>query len=175
MSLPPATHSTSPSTCRCRLPALPSDILLRNGLVSSSTLASSYHFSAHTVDYAVPLQAIPRAVASTSMSFVEARTVDLSPLVRPGVARMERFSPEEPVTLPANALANGRWVGATPPALQSLSYVEQLVIAKYRHSFCVAQVTTSDRVYNTLPPPRADIEACLAILFVGSARPSDED
>lgn len=160
------------------------------------------------------------------MSFVAADAIDLSPLIRPGVARLERFSSEEPITfmqgpilsssgirfvnnirylhlcqtchnvlrshrLPANALANGRWVGSTPPALQSLSYVEQLIIAKYRHSFCVAQVTTSgqrylaanvivfgqpvDRVYTTLPPPRADIEACLAILFVGSARPSDED
>ncbi|KAI0367204.1 hypothetical protein BV20DRAFT_1045728 [Pilatotrama ljubarskyi] len=32
-----------------------------------------------------------------------------------------------------------------------------------------------DRVYNILPPPRGDMEECLAILFVGSARPSNED
>ncbi|EIW54747.1 uncharacterized protein TRAVEDRAFT_39269 [Trametes versicolor FP-101664 SS1] len=32
-----------------------------------------------------------------------------------------------------------------------------------------------DRVYSELPPPRADIDACLAILFVGSAKPSEED
>ncbi|KAI0640766.1 hypothetical protein C8Q79DRAFT_888622, partial [Trametes meyenii] len=32
-----------------------------------------------------------------------------------------------------------------------------------------------DRIYDVLPPPHADIEACLAILFVGSAQPTDED
>ncbi|KAI0355693.1 hypothetical protein OH77DRAFT_1402759, partial [Trametes cingulata] len=65
------------------------------------------------------------------------------------------------------------------------------MIAKCRHSFCVAQVARSgqrylaanvivfgqpvDRVYDILPPPRSDMEECLAILFVGSARPSDQD
>lgn len=94
-------------------------------------------------------------------------------------------------TLPRNALANGLWVGDTPSVLQGLSYVEQLVIAKSCHSFCVAQVARSgqrflaanvivfgqptERVYNVLPPPREDIQQCLAILFVGSAKPTDED
>lgn len=45
--------------------------------------------------------------------------------------------------LPRHALANGLWVGETPSALLGLSYVEQLVIAKSRHSFCVAQVARS--------------------------------
>ncbi|KAI0640827.1 hypothetical protein C8Q79DRAFT_889026, partial [Trametes meyenii] len=32
-----------------------------------------------------------------------------------------------------------------------------------------------DRLYTVLPPPRKDIQDCLAILFVGAAKPSDED
>lgn len=94
-------------------------------------------------------------------------------------------------TMPRHSLANGRWVGDQPACLVGLSYVEQLIIARYRHSFCVAQVARSgqrflatnviifgqpvDRMYSALPPPRQDIEQCLAILFVGAAKPTDED
>lgn len=94
-------------------------------------------------------------------------------------------------SLPARSLANGRWVGNVPSVLRGLSYSEELMIARYRHSFCVAQVSRSqqrylaanvivfgqpvDRMYDVLPPPRSDIEACLAILFVGSAKPTDDD
>lgn len=93
--------------------------------------------------------------------------------------------------MPHHALANGRWVGDQPLALAGLSYVEQLIIARHRHSFCVAQVARSGqrflatnviifgqpvpRLYAALPPPRSDIEQCLAILFVGTAKPTDED
>ncbi|RDX44586.1 hypothetical protein OH76DRAFT_1359506, partial [Lentinus brumalis] len=92
--------------------------------------------------------------------------------------------------IPRHALANGRWVGACPEVLQDLTYVEQLMIARFRHSFCVAQVSLGqrylaanvvtfgqpvERAYKTLPPPRAEMEQILAILFVGPARPSDED
>ncbi|EIW52166.1 uncharacterized protein TRAVEDRAFT_85125, partial [Trametes versicolor FP-101664 SS1] len=86
---------------------------------------------------------------------------------------------------------NGRWLGACPPELQGLRYVEQLLIARNRHSFCVAQVTRGKqryltanaiifgqpvaRMYEMLPPPRKDIEECLAILFVGSAKPTNVD
>ncbi|TFK81642.1 hypothetical protein K466DRAFT_441178, partial [Polyporus arcularius HHB13444] len=31
------------------------------------------------------------------------------------------------------------------------------------------------RMYDALPPPKKEIEDCLAILFVGSAKPTDED
>lgn len=72
-----------------------------------------------------------------------------------------------------------------------IRYVEQLLIARNRHSFCVAQVTRGKqryltanaiifgqpvaRMYEMLPPPRIDIEQCLAILFVGSAKPTNVD
>ncbi len=92
--------------------------------------------------------------------------------------------------LPRHALANGRWVGAVPAVLQNLTYVEQLMIARYRHSFCVAQVTLGQRylaanvivfgqpvarAYKFLPPPRSEIEEILAILFVGSVSPTEAD
>lgn len=93
--------------------------------------------------------------------------------------------------MPRYALANGRWLGECPPELQGLRYVEQLLIARNRHSFCVAQVSTGKqrymtanaiifgqpvaRMYSVLPPPRKDIEECLAILFVGTAQPTNED
>ncbi len=92
--------------------------------------------------------------------------------------------------LPRHALANGRWIGSVPAVLQNLTYVEQLMIARFRHSFCVAQVTLGQRylsanvivfgqpvarAYQTLPPPRAEMQDILAIVVVGSARPSDED
>ncbi|KAH9848076.1 hypothetical protein C2E23DRAFT_710313, partial [Lenzites betulinus] len=86
---------------------------------------------------------------------------------------------------------NGRWVGPCPPELQGLRYVEQLLIARNRHSLCVAQLSQGKqrymtanaiifgqpvaRMYSMLPPPRKEIEECLAILFVGTAKPTDED
>ncbi|KAI1785044.1 hypothetical protein LXA43DRAFT_857569, partial [Ganoderma leucocontextum] len=85
---------------------------------------------------------------------------------------------------------NGRWIGKCPSQLQGLSYVEQLLISLYRHNYCVAQVRQGQRfmvahaiifqqpvskVYSVLPPPRKDLDDCLAILFTGSAKPSDED
>ncbi|KAI9064615.1 hypothetical protein FKP32DRAFT_1569450, partial [Trametes sanguinea] len=92
--------------------------------------------------------------------------------------------------LPRLALANGRWLGACPVELQNLTYVEQMLIARNRHSFCVAQVAQGQRfmsanvvifgqpvvkMYDILPPARKDIEECLAILFVGSAKPTNDD
>ncbi|KAH9852838.1 hypothetical protein C2E23DRAFT_714173, partial [Lenzites betulinus] len=86
---------------------------------------------------------------------------------------------------------NGLWLGQCPPELQGLRYVEQLLVARNRHSYCVAQVMRGKQryltanaiifgqpvahMYSILPPPRKDIEQCLAILFVGTAKPTSED
>ncbi|EIW51497.1 uncharacterized protein TRAVEDRAFT_79973, partial [Trametes versicolor FP-101664 SS1] len=51
--------------------------------------------------------------------------------------------------LPRHALANGLWLGDCPPELQGLRYVEQLLVARNRHSFCVAQVTRGRQRYLT--------------------------
>ncbi|RDX48259.1 hypothetical protein OH76DRAFT_1341614, partial [Lentinus brumalis] len=45
--------------------------------------------------------------------------------------------------IPRHALAHGLWVGACPELLQDLTYVEQLMIAQFRHSFCVVLTATS--------------------------------
>lgn len=98
--------------------------------------------------------------------------------------------PIHKMRIPRHALANGRWIGSIPALLAKLTYVEQMLIAIYRHSFCVAQVTMGQRflaanvvvfgqpvarAYDVLPPPRQDIEQTLAILFVGPAKPTDTD
>ncbi|KAI9059278.1 hypothetical protein FKP32DRAFT_1542833, partial [Trametes sanguinea] len=86
---------------------------------------------------------------------------------------------------------NGRWLGECPPELTALTYVEQLVIARNRHSVCVVQVSKGgqrrmsanaiifgqpvSQLYDRLPPPRKDIQECLAILFVGTAKPTLDD
>ena len=92
--------------------------------------------------------------------------------------------------IPRLSLANGRWVGAAPPIFSQLSYVEQLLIGRNRHSFCVGQVALGQRymtsnvivfgqpvleAYKVLPPPRAEICDILAVLFTGTARPTDND
>ena len=97
--------------------------------------------------------------------------------------------------LPARALANGLWTGDIPAQLSALSFVEKLVISKYRHNACVVEVrqgcgTPGQRkmranaiifpqpiakVYDTLPPPREDLDEILAILFVGPCIPTEPD
>lgn len=92
--------------------------------------------------------------------------------------------------LPRHALANGRWVGSCPAVLQNLTYVEQLMIARFRHSFCVAQVSLGQRylsanvivfgqpvarAYDVLPPPRVELEQVFAILCLGPSRPTEDD
>ncbi|KAI9058821.1 hypothetical protein FKP32DRAFT_1550978, partial [Trametes sanguinea] len=93
--------------------------------------------------------------------------------------------------MPLMSLANGRWIGDVPCALQGLSYAEELMIARYRRNYCVAHVggigqgflkanaivfeQPTMRVYDVLPPPKADMDECLAIIFTGSVRPSGED
>ncbi|KAJ3526701.1 hypothetical protein NMY22_g10064 [Coprinellus aureogranulatus] len=92
-------------------------------------------------------------------------------------------------TIPKYALANGLWLGAIPKELSELRYVERLLVAKVRHTVCWAKVSTGMRkmkanfvafespmphIYERLPPPKADIEEVLAILFTGPTRPTTE-
>ncbi|EPS97382.1 hypothetical protein FOMPIDRAFT_1128451 [Fomitopsis schrenkii] len=97
--------------------------------------------------------------------------------------------------LPRRALANGLWIGDIPPPLQALSFVEKILVAKYRHNACVVEVHQGngapgqrkmrantvifpqpiDKVYTVLPPPRDDLDDVLAILFVGPCVPTEAD
>ncbi|KAF9031153.1 hypothetical protein BJ165DRAFT_1315656, partial [Panaeolus papilionaceus] len=46
---------------------------------------------------------------------------------------------------PKLALANGLWIGAVPPELQNLSYMEKTMIAKVRHSCAYVKIATGGK------------------------------
>ncbi|EPT00896.1 hypothetical protein FOMPIDRAFT_8724, partial [Fomitopsis schrenkii] len=90
---------------------------------------------------------------------------------------------------------NGLWVGNIPPELHDLSFVEKLVVSKYRHNACVVEVRQGNgiagqrkmranaiifpqpvaKVYYMLPPPRRELDEILAVLFVGPCVPTKPD
>lgn len=89
-----------------------------------------------------------------------------------------------------HALANGLWIGDVPAELKGLSFVEKLIIARYRHNICVVRVDKGQRkmcanavvfpqpvekFYSILPPPKEELDQCLAILFTGSVVPTKLD
>ncbi|KAK7033690.1 hypothetical protein VNI00_012690 [Paramarasmius palmivorus] len=92
--------------------------------------------------------------------------------------------------IPKHSLAAGLWLGDVPPVLQKLGYVEKLLVARVRHTAVFARIATGGRkmkanamafeapipkVYNILPPPKADIDEILAILFTGPLKPTIDD
>ena len=75
--------------------------------------------------------------------------------------------------VPRLALANGLWLGQVPDVLSSLQYFKKMLVARARHSFCSIRIASGMRkmkahaisyqqpipkIYNVLPPPKADIE-----------------
>ena len=91
---------------------------------------------------------------------------------------------------PKMALANGLWLGDIPPELQNLTYMERLMIAKVRHSFCVVKADSRRyklkanvicfsnpiaKVYRELPPSKQDIDEMIAFQFTGLCQPTPED
>ena len=97
--------------------------------------------------------------------------------------------------VPMRSLANGTWIGSIPLVLSQLTFVEKLLVSKYRHNACVVEVRQGngapgqrkmranaiifpqpiDKVYSALPPPRHDLDAVLAVLFVGPCIPVEKD
>ena len=92
--------------------------------------------------------------------------------------------------VPRLALANGLWLGKVPDELKSLRFVEKLLIARVRHTCCYVKVASGMRkmkanviafqtpvpkVYNILPPPCAEMNEVLAILFTGPCKPTKTD
>ncbi|KAI0662237.1 hypothetical protein C8Q70DRAFT_910041, partial [Cubamyces menziesii] len=92
--------------------------------------------------------------------------------------------------LPKSALANGMWIGDAPECLRQLTFMERIVIALERHNCFVVKVTMGQykmnanavifgqpvrKVYERLPPPRADIADCVAMLFVGPCKPTSQE
>jgi hypothetical protein len=92
--------------------------------------------------------------------------------------------------VPKMALANGLWLGAVPEVLSSLRYIEKMLVAQIRHSFCSIRIASGMRkmkahaiayqqpipkIYNILPPPKEDIEEVIAIMFTGPCKPTSAD
>jgi hypothetical protein len=92
--------------------------------------------------------------------------------------------------VPKMALARGLWLGQVPKVLSNLRHVEKMLVARICHSFCSVRVASGMRkmkahaiayqqplpkVYNILPPPKADIEEVLAIMFTGPCKPTALD
>ena len=92
--------------------------------------------------------------------------------------------------VPKYALAKGLWLGPVPEVLSSLRYFERMLIARVRHSCCSIKVSSGMRkmkahaiayqqpipkVYNILPPPKADVEEVIAIMFTGPCKPTSTD
>jgi hypothetical protein len=92
--------------------------------------------------------------------------------------------------VPRYALANGLWIGAVPDVLSSLRYIEKMLVSRVRHSCCSIRVASGMRkmkahaiayqqpipkIYDILPPPKADIEEVIAIMFTGPCKPTSAD
>jgi hypothetical protein len=92
--------------------------------------------------------------------------------------------------VPRMALANGLWLGPVPEVLSSLRFIEKKLVARISHSVCVVKVASGMRkmkahaiayqqpipkVYDILPPPKAEIEEVIAIMFTGPCKPSHAD
>jgi hypothetical protein len=92
--------------------------------------------------------------------------------------------------VPRNALANGFWIGEVPEVLSSLRFVERMMIARVRHTCCFVRVSSGMRkmkanavafespvpkIYGHLPPPRAELDDVLAVLYTGPTKPTEDD
>lgn len=93
--------------------------------------------------------------------------------------------------LPIKALANELWVEEVPQVLKDLTWTEQLMISRVMHNQCVVKVSVSGmrkmkanaichavpipKVYQALPPARAELQEVLAFIYIGPNVPTNED
>jgi hypothetical protein len=92
--------------------------------------------------------------------------------------------------VPLFALANGMWLGEVPEQLKSLTYAEQMLIARVQHNHCIVRVSSGMRkmqanaisfanpmsqIYDVLPPPIEELDEVLAFIFTGPCKPTKED
>ncbi|OBZ71286.1 hypothetical protein A0H81_08558 [Grifola frondosa] len=92
--------------------------------------------------------------------------------------------------LPKEALANGLWIGDVPHELAQLNFMEQLLVTRVWHNYFVTQVTKGQRklcanavvfsqptakVVSVLPPCRAEMDECMAVIFLGCSLPTTAD
>lgn len=92
--------------------------------------------------------------------------------------------------IPRNAMANSMWIGEVPEVLKKLTFMEKVLIQRIRHNGCFIRVASGVRkmvahavafevpvmkVYHKLPPPLADINEVMVILYTGPCRPTGKD
>ena len=92
---------------------------------------------------------------------------------------------------PKFVLANKMWYRDVPSVLKNLSYIEKLLISRVQHNRCIVKVLSSgsrkmvanaisfrhpsQKIYATLPPPPADLDDVIAIIFTGPSPPTNDD
>lgn len=93
--------------------------------------------------------------------------------------------------LPSIALANGRWLGEVPAVLDELTFMEKILVARYRHNRCIVRVDKhapfkmranaiifaqpAAELLRVLPMPREELDTIVAVLFTGSVAPTLSD
>jgi hypothetical protein len=92
--------------------------------------------------------------------------------------------------VPLRSLANNIWIGCVPWQLKDLSFAERMLISKVRHNRCVVRVASGRgkmsanaimfatpivKIYQVLPVSKDELSEVLAFVFLGSARPTEED
>ena len=93
--------------------------------------------------------------------------------------------------VPADALANGLWIGEVPEQLQGLTWTEKMMISRVKHNYCVVRVASSrmhkmranavchsipmPEVYDALPPSLAELDEVLAFLYIGPSKPTKQE
>ncbi|TFK73098.1 hypothetical protein BDN72DRAFT_869202 [Pluteus cervinus] len=92
--------------------------------------------------------------------------------------------------IPSHALAKNLWIGKVPTELAELNFMERLLVSRVRINSAIVKVSSGfykmrahiiafenpiAKIYDKLPPPRADLDEVLAILFTGPRPPTAED
>ena len=92
--------------------------------------------------------------------------------------------------LPKNSLASGLWLGDVPEVLKQLTFAEKLLVSRIQRNVCVARIASGGRklvakavmftnplpkIYSVLPPPLADFDEMLALIFTGPVKPTEDD
>lgn len=93
--------------------------------------------------------------------------------------------------VPPLSLYNGRSLGSVPECLQTLTFMEKILVARYRHNRCIVRVDIHapykmranavvfsqpvSQVLSVLPMPKAELDEIVAVLFTGSVAPTVSD
>ena len=90
---------------------------------------------------------------------------------------------------PFKLLANFLWIEKVPQVLEGLTYAEQMLIAQVWHNQCLVRVSFGKakmianaimftnpivKVYKVLSPTKEELSEVLAVVFIGSANPTQE-